>query len=110
MPLAVRILTREQVRHVWELVAEGGLAAPTVPGTLVPESQVATPGASAIVFVASEGHRHSFAVLAGTQTAAEVSKVVMELRTLGWIPDPPQPPAPKPSPKAPKDEEPNLSK
>jgi hypothetical protein len=80
-PPAVRTLSREQVRKVWELVVAGGLVvgdeAP------VPDWQVSKPGAGAMVFIAASGRRRSFALPASE--VGRIQPVVDELRRLGWV-------------------------
>jgi hypothetical protein len=80
-PPGVRTLSRDQVRHVWELVVQGGLASAQDPA--VPSWQANSPGAAAIVYVAASGRRRTFAV--ATDRAEAVEPVVAELRRLGWV-------------------------
>jgi hypothetical protein len=80
-PPAVRTLTREQVRRVWGLVVDAGLVGGNEPS--LPHWHVAAPNACAVVYVAAEGRRRSFAVPA--ERAGAVEPVVAELRRMGSV-------------------------
>lgn len=80
-PPAVRTLTREEVRKVWELTVSAGLVGGDEPP--VPHWQAAAPNACAVVYVAAQGRRRSFAVPA--DRAGAVEPLVAELRRVGWV-------------------------
>ena len=87
-PPAIRLLSREQVRHVWELVVNGGM---TGEGTTpAQDAQAGAPAGTAIMYVAAMGRRRSFIVPEDRQAGLE--PVVGELRRLGWVPEPARPP------------------
>lgn len=83
-PPAVRTLSREQVRHVWELVVAGGLADTSWPA--IADGSTRATNSAAIVYVAAAGRRRTFALPA--DRAGDLSPVISELDRLGWVPTP----------------------
>jgi hypothetical protein len=96
-PPAVRTLSREQVRHVWELTVASGLADTKSNHISVPDALAADPKASAIIYVAAAGRRQTFAL--PKAQGPTIEPLVTELRRLGWVPNTPadeHPPATSP--------------
>jgi hypothetical protein len=86
-PPAVRTLSREQVRHVWELVVASGLADTKSNHISVPDALAVDPKASAVIYVAAASRRQTFSL--PRAEGPTIEPVVTELRRLGWVPKEP---------------------
>jgi hypothetical protein len=96
-PPAVRALSREQVRHVWELVVASGLADTKSNHISVPDALAADPKSSAVIYVAAASRRQTFSL--PKAQGPTIEPLVTELRRLGWVhPEPARPSKPATSP------------
>jgi hypothetical protein len=86
-PPAVRTLSREQVRHVWELVVASGLADTKSNHISVPDALAADPKSSAVIYVAAASRRQTFSL--PKAQGPTIEPLVTELRRLGWVPNEP---------------------
>jgi hypothetical protein len=82
-PPAVRTLSREQVRHVWELVVASGLADTKSNHISVPDALAADPKASAVIYFAAASRRQTFSL--PKAMGPTIEPLVTELRRLGWV-------------------------
>jgi hypothetical protein len=91
LPPIVRILSRAQVRTVWEQVVQSGFAS-ELQAHQLPDTMASVQSSIALVYIAAQGRRRSFSIPlddeSGTKAASDLAAT---LRELGWVLAPPTP-------------------